>query len=208
MGVEQGVFSPDQRDEELRRTLLERCSLGPEGLLLLGVGRMAPEKRWPLVIDAAAAAGFHHPIGLVLVGAGRSRSRIAKMMAGNPHMHLLEPISDRGTLARLVASADALIHGCEAETFCIAAAEARASGLPLIVPDAGGAADQYRDGIDQIYAAGKPSAAAEAILRWAPRGHDRSRAIASAATVRTMDNHFAELFALYGGIVNGIRSAA
>jgi alpha-1,6-mannosyltransferase len=120
---------------------------------------------------------------------------------------LLEPISDRRAMARLMASADALIHGCEAETFCIVAAEARASGLPLIVPDAGGAADQFRPGIDQIYAAAKPAAAAEAILRWAATGRDRSLA-AAASPVRTMDEHFVELFRLYERLGDARRHAA
>ena len=181
MGVEPGIFSPDHRDEKLRRDLLARCSLGPEGLLLLGAGRLAPEKRWPMVVDAVAAAGYSQPIGLVLVGGGRHRSRIARVMAPNPHTQLLAPISDRGAMARLMASADALVHGCEAETFCIVAAEARASGLPLIVPDAGGASDQYRPGIDQIYAAAKPAALVEAILRCAAEGPDRSGARAASA---------------------------
>ena len=65
---------------------------------------------------------------------------------GNPHVRLLEPTTDRPALARMMASADALIHGCEAETFCFVAAEALASGLPLIAPDRGGAADLARAG--------------------------------------------------------------
>ena len=160
-----------------------------------------------MVIDAVAAAGYRQPIGLVLAGGGRQRARISRLMAGNPHTHLLEPVSDRTALARLMASADALIHGCEAETFCIVAAEARASGLPLIVPDAGGAADQYRPGIDQIYAAARPAAAADAILRWAASGRDRSRAEA-AAGVRTMDEHFVELFRFYEQLGDARRRAA
>lgn len=207
MGVEPGIFSPAHRDETLRRELLARCSLGPDGLLLLGAGRLAPEKRWPMVIDAVAAAGYRQPIGLVLVGGGRQRARIGRLIAGNPHMHLLEPIADRAAMARLMASADALIHGCEAETFCIVAAEARASGLPLIVPDAGGAADQFRPGVDQIYAAARPAAAAEAILRWAGSGRDRGAATA-ASSVRTMDEHFVELFRLYGQLGDARRHAA
>ena len=207
MGVEPGIFSPAHRDEELRRELLARCSLGPEGLLLLAAGRLAPEKRWPMVIDAVAAAGYRQPIGLVLVGGGRQRARITRLMAANPHTHLLAPIFDRAVMARLMASADALVHGCEAETFCITAAEARASGLPLIVPDAGGAADQARPGIDEVYAATRPAALVEAILRWADSGHDRRRARA-ALPVRTMDEHFAELFRLYEGLGDERRRAA
>jgi alpha-1,6-mannosyltransferase len=207
MGVEPGTFSPAHRDEDLRRELLARCSLGPDGLLLLAAGRLAPEKRWPMVIDAVAAAGYRQPIGLVLVGGGRQRARITRLMAANPHTHLLAPISDRAAMARLMASTDALAHGCEAETFCITAAEARASGLPLIVPDAGGAADQARPGIDQIYPAARPAALVEAILRWADSGHDRSRARA-ALPVRTMDEHFAELFRLYAQLGDERRHAA
>ncbi|WP_447513532.1 glycosyltransferase, partial [Clostridioides difficile] len=60
---------------------------------------------------------------------------------GSPHIRIPGPLADRGALARLMASGDALVHGCEAETFCMVAAEARASGLPVIVPDRGGAAD-------------------------------------------------------------------
>ena len=66
MGVEPGYFSPAHRNEGLRARLLERCGLGPEATLLLGVGRHAPEKRWPMVIDAVASAGFSTPVGLVL----------------------------------------------------------------------------------------------------------------------------------------------
>jgi len=205
MGVEPGIFSPSLRDEALRRELLGRCSLGPDGLLLLAAGRLAPEKRWPMVIDAVAAAGYRQPVGLVLVGGGRQRARITRLMAGNPHTHLLAPISDRAAMARLMASADGLVHGCEAETFCIVAAEARASGLPLIVPDSGGAADQFRPGIDQIYAAARPAALVEAILRWA--GSDRSGARA-ALPVRTMDEHFIELFRLYQHLGDERRHAA
>ncbi|MBV9882503.1 MAG: glycosyltransferase [Sphingomonadaceae bacterium] len=207
MGVDPGIFSPRLRDEALRRELLARCSLGPDGLLLLAAGRLAPEKRWPMVVDAVAAAGYRQPVGLVLVGGGRHRARITRVVAGNPHAHLLAPVSDRAAMARLMASADALVHGCEAETFCIVAAEARASGLPLIVPDAGGAADQYRPGIDQIYAAAKPAALVEAILRWAETGRDRSAAEA-ALPVRTMDEHFVDLFRLYGQLGDAARQAA
>src|SRR3954469_22575265 len=45
MGVEPGIFSPGHRDEKLRRDLLARCSLGPDGLLLLAAGRPGAAKR-------------------------------------------------------------------------------------------------------------------------------------------------------------------
>lgn len=199
MGVEPGVFSPALRDETLRARLLAECGLAPSATLLLGVGRLAPEKRWPMVIDAAMAAGIDRPIALVLVGDGRDRGAVVARAGGDPHIRLLAPMTERLPLARLIASADVLVHGCESETFCMVASEARASGLPLIVPDLGGAYDQLEPGGGRSYLAGDAASLAQAIRAVVDAGvaHQRERATRLAATVRTMDTHFAELFAAY-----------
>lgn len=202
MGVDPGIFSPALRDAALRARMLERCALPPSATLLIGVGRHAPEKRWPMVIDAAMAAGNDRPVGLLLVGEGRDTARIAARVGDNPHIRLLSPIRDRLALARTMASADALIHGCEAETFCMVAAEARASGLPLIAPDAGGASDQAR-GAGLTYAAGSSASAAAAIRRFVD-----APPVAAAERVRTMDEHFADLFALYEWLDRPVARAA
>jgi len=191
MGVEADRFSPALRDEGVRARLLASCGLPASASLLLGVGRLAPEKRWPMVIEAVSAASQHRPIGLVLLGEGREQRAILKQIGGNPHIRLYAPERDRATFARIVASADALVHGCEAETYCMAAAEARASGLPVIVPDRGGACDHAASMADRTYAAADPADAARAILEclnWTERPQPRAR---------TMADHFGELFALY-----------
>ncbi len=199
MGVEAGIFTPQLRDEGLRARLLERCALGPEATLLLGVGRHAPEKRWPMVIDAVMAASYDRPVGLVLLGDGRERARIMRYAKGNPHIHFLSPLSNRIELAQLLASGDALIHGCEAETFGMVAAEARASGLPLIAPDRGGVADHARGAGSQLYTANSSASAARAIRRFVDGDRVKARraTVADSAHVRTMDQHFADLFSHY-----------
>lgn len=210
MGVEPGTFSPALRDPALRAEMLALCSLSPEAVLLIGVGRHGPEKRWPMVIDACMAAGYDLPVGLVLIGAGRERAKAKRTVAGNPHVQLLDLVTDRRLLARMMASADALIHGCESETFCLVAAEARASGLPLIVPDRGGASDQFREGEGQIYPAGNAAGAADAIRRLVADDVDeaRDRATRHAPMVQTMDQHFEVLFDHYGSITALSREAA
>jgi alpha-1,6-mannosyltransferase len=210
MGVEPGYFSPAHRNEGLRARLLERCGLGPEATLLLGVGRHAPEKRWPMVIDAVASAGFSTPVGLVLVGDGRERARVRRASANNPHIQLLAPMHARPALAELLASADALVHGCEAETFCMVAAEARASGLPVIVPDEGGASDQARSGGGLLYRAGQADSLAAAIVDFAQADvvERRRTALASASAVMTMDDHFDRLFAVYDDMTRERRHVA
>ena len=189
MGVEANLFSPDRRDPAVRARLLEMCDLPESAHLLMGVGRLSAEKRWPMVIDAVTAASQRHPIGLVLLGAGSQRARILKRIAGNPHIRLLTPERNRQRFATLLASADAVVHGCEAETFCLAAAEARASGVPVIVPDRGGAADHASGGAGLTYRANNPLALADAIERevLSPIHPPRHTPI-------TMRDHFATLF--------------
>lgn len=201
MGIDPHVFSPALRDETLRADLLARCGLGPEATLLLGVGRHAPEKRWRMIVEAVMSAAYERPIGLVIVGAGRDSGKIRRTISGNPHIHLAERTTDRAAMARTMASADALIHGSESETFCLVAAEARASGLPLITPDRGAAADHARASNGITFASGDPVSAAAAIGRFVdartagrlPRRPD--------TPVRTMDDHFVDLFAAFEAMV-------
>lgn len=209
MGVEPGHFSPALRDADVRAEMLAQCGLPGDATLLIGLGRMAPEKRWPMVCEAVLAAGSSHAVGLVLMGAGRDRARVIRATQRSPHIAVLPPLGDRDRLARVMASADALIHGCEAETFCMVAAEGAASGLPLILPDRGGAADHFRRGQGARYAACDTRDLASrltAFLRDDPAAH-RGRARAAAPHVRTMDQHFAELFAVYRE-AGGRRAAA
>jgi alpha-1,6-mannosyltransferase len=210
MGVEPDLFSPTLRDEAFRARLLERCDLPPDATLLLGAGRHGPEKRWPMVIEAVTAAGVKAPVGFVLAGDGRDRARVARAAARNPHIHLLSPVTDRHEFARLMASCDALIHGCEAEVFCTVGGEARASGLPLIMPDLGGGADHARLSEGWIYKSADTASLVDTILDFvaAPREKVRERALFHAQHVRTIDEHFADLFAYYETLVSKPRTIA
>lgn len=201
MGVAPGIFSPALRDRDLRARLLARCGLGEDATLLLALGRHSAEKRWPMVIEAVTAAGFANPVGLVLFGDGHDKARVVRAAMNNPHVRLCAPITDRAELATVFASADALVHGCEAETFCMVAAEARASGLPIIVPDQGGASDQFISRQGERYEARSAASLAAAIGRFVAAGPERyRRATALAAShVGLMDSHFERLFAAYSG---------
>ncbi|HEX7791267.1 MAG TPA: glycosyltransferase [Afipia sp.] len=205
MGVEEGAFNSSRSDARVRRDLLKACELPESAHLLIGVGRLSPEKRWPMVVDAVMAASQSLPIGLVILGQGRHRSRVLRHVRGNPHIRLLPPIRDRRQFATVLASADALIHGCEAETFCLAAAEARASGVPVIVPDLGGAADHARDGAGLTYRAGNPLSAAWAIATMFDTSWQLPTVRSSALTMR---DHFKDLFELYAGLCEGSQRAA
>jgi alpha-1,6-mannosyltransferase len=193
LGVETKIFRPERRDPAVRELLLAQCGLNPDATLLVAAGRLAPEKRWPMIVEAVATASRRAPVGLALFGDGRERQAVLRAIGGNPHIRLFEPERNRETFAAIVASADAVLHGCEAETFCMVAAEARASGTPVIVPDSGGASDHAANGAGLTYRAASRVAAAEAVSAFCAQPLTRL----STGAVISHEEHFDRLFRHY-----------
>ena len=196
-GIERGQFSPAKRDEAVRHQLLALSGASPSGKLLIAVGRFHPEKRHPMLIEAFAKARETRPdLGLVLVGDGLTRKTVERAARKAGNVHLLGAMTDRDRLATLYASADLLTHGSGAETYGLVVAEAIASGLPVVVPDTGGAADLATGGRGRTYPLGDADACAAAILAAlsdttpAPPGDPAYS-----------DDHFVELFALYESLI-------
>ncbi|MDR7156705.1 alpha-1,6-mannosyltransferase [Sphingobium xenophagum] len=204
MGVEAQRFSAGKRNENLRSSLLAQCGLGPDATLLVAAGRLAPEKRVPMLVEAVTIAGRHRQQGLAIFGEGRDDTNILRSIGGNPHIRLFHPERDRERFASVLASADAFVHGCEAETFCMTAAEASASGIPVIVPDRGGAADFAREGRGLSYRAADLEDLVRVILTL-PNGF---AARSPSCKTRAMDDHFAALFAIYQNLTSGELSRA
>jgi len=203
LGADTAAFSPGLRDEDLHTRLLNDCGLPAGGKILLGVGRHHAQKRWPMLIAAAAEAGKTIPVGLIIVGDGLDRARVERAARRHPHVRLRAPTRDREFLATLFASADALIHGSESETFGLVAAEALASGLPVILPDRGACPELAPPDVSETYRSADVGAATAAILRLFARDQGELRAAAARAAphVRSDRQHYAELFELYGGIL-------
>jgi alpha-1,6-mannosyltransferase len=202
LGVEGDIFSPTLRSPELRAGVLRSLGLDPTAVLLIGVGRLSAEKRWDLVLRAISRTAKSRDIGLLLVGDGPKRQKLDALMRPMSNVAILPSLSDRGELARLMASADALVHGCECETFCLVAAEAHASGIPLIVPNRGGAASHVATGAGIAYRAADQWALEGAVNAFIElRRELQATAAARAANARTMDEHFAELFDRYATLI-------
>jgi len=202
LGIERAPFSPTLRDEATRAALLAECGLPPDAHLLLGIGRHHPEKRWPVVIEAVRLAQAVRPVGLVLLGQGMDTRKLERAAAGLP-VHLLPPVYDRTRLATLMASADAVIHGSDAEPFGLVLHEALACGAPLIVPDAGGAAEVAGPAYAETYRARDAAACAAAIVRLLARDRAMLRVAAAraAAHVRSDEEHVRELVAHYREVI-------
>ncbi len=124
LGVDGEAFHPARRDPALRGEL----GLAPDTRLLVFAGRLAPEKQIPVLIEAFARLGdgYH----LILVG-GEVSERIS------PNVTVLPYEQDSARLARLLASADALVHAGVHETFGLIVIEAMACGRPVVAVRSG-----------------------------------------------------------------------
>jgi phosphatidylinositol alpha 1,6-mannosyltransferase len=132
-GVDLRRFHPAHRDPDLAQLL------NPHGDLLVGyVGRLAHEKEVGLLQDVHDLPG----VKLVVVGDGPQRKQLTKQL---PRAQFLGFQGGR-ELATTFASLDVFVHTGSHETFCQAAQEALASGLPVIAPAAGGLLDLVQDG--------------------------------------------------------------
>ena len=154
-----------------------------------------------MVVEAIAEASSSQPVGLLIAGSGPQQAKLERMCRRHTNVRMLGHVTERDELARLLASCEALIHGCESETFGLAVSEARASGIPLIVPDRGAVAEQLIAGAGLPYRATSARALADAVLEFIERGPERQRAVAVRySPVRSLDDHFRELFEYYATI--------
>ncbi|MDB4997930.1 MAG: hypothetical protein JWM74_5362 [Myxococcaceae bacterium] len=216
-GVEKDVFTPSARSEAKRRELLGAHAptgsaagnvTGKGPALLVAIGRFAVEKRWDVVLDAfieLRARG--RDAVLVIFGDGPERAKMEAQVRGRDDVRFLGFEKDRHALAQVLASADALVHGCPFETFGLGVAEAVACGLPLVVPDEGGAFEQADPVSSIVYPTGDVhacAAAIEALLDRDPASR-REAALAAAARVPSVVTHFEKLYAMYDQLLGGWR---
>ena len=205
-GVNKQDFSPDLASDTRRQEMLAACGIDdPDAKLLVAVSRHHPEKRLGTLLRAFDAVRQSRNVGLFLIGDGPTRRFVERAAAKVPGVFVAGPIKDRPLLAESMASSDAMLHGGAAETFGLVVAEALCAGLPLIVPDRGGAADLADPRYAVSYKTGDMAACITAIHTMLdsdlPTMHREAKAAADTKVV-TMDTHFERLFDHYEKLVS------
>ncbi len=200
LGVDVSAFDPSLRDLDLRREMLAACGMPEDAMLFIGMGRHHPEKRWPSIMRSTIPEGLAKPIGLFLIGDGVARPDVERAAAKHTHVHVAGRIVERARIAKMLASADGLIHGSGSETFGLAVAEALASGLPLIVPDTGGTVEMGKPAFAEFYRSGDRKGARAAVIRFQARDREAMSVEAAKAghALGTARDHFSRLFEIYG----------
>jgi O-antigen biosynthesis protein len=144
LAVDTARFRPELRDRHLH------AKLGITGPILLFVGRIAGNKRVPLLIEALA---HRHDAHAAIVGdcsdvytaeAARCRA-LAEHLGVVERVHWLGQLDD-AELARAYRSADVLVMPSLHEGFCVPVIEAMASGLPVLASRSAALPETVGDG--------------------------------------------------------------
>jgi glycosyltransferase involved in cell wall biosynthesis len=127
-GVNPDVFSPARRSTALRAS----WGAGEDTPVALCVSRFAPEKNFPLVIEAYEAMRAARPdIRLVLVGDGPMAAELRRRNVG----YVIAGRLVNGALSAHYASGDIFLFPSTTETFGNVTIEAAASGLGIVAYD-------------------------------------------------------------------------
>ncbi|MFC7048061.1 glycosyltransferase [Emcibacter nanhaiensis] len=212
LGIDASAFSPDKGSEELRRELLKKCGISdPDGKLFISVSRHHPEKRIGCLIRAIDRVNRVRPVGLYLIGDGPARTSVDRLARRHKGTCVAGFTKDRDQLARILASADGMLHGSAAETYGLVIAEGLCAGLPLVVPNLGGAADLARPDYAEFYKAGDVAGCTDALHRFLLRDPATMRQAAGEAAKQKVippEEHFRRLFAHYEQLIKKKRDPA
>ena len=108
------------------------------------VSRLDPIKRIDLLFEAIDLNPSLRALEFRVLGNGSEESQLrARAASGYPNVQLL---GYRSNIAEEMSSADLLLHLCPEEPFGLAILEAMAAGLPVLVPNRGGAGSIVIDG--------------------------------------------------------------
>jgi glycosyltransferase involved in cell wall biosynthesis len=161
-GVNPAVFTPGRRSRELRAT----WSAADDTLVAMCVSRFAPEKNFPLLLEAYEAMRRIRPdTKLVLVGDGPLVDPLRKKNIG----YVIAGRKVNGELSMHYASGDVFLFPSMTETFGNVTLEAMASGLGIVAYDYAAARAVLRHGANALLAPFGDAAAfvahAEALAR-------------------------------------------
>ncbi|WP_410474647.1 glycosyltransferase [Guyparkeria sp. TX1] len=173
LGVDTSVFRPSAVQPGLRDAL----GIPRDARLLVFAGRNTREKHVDQLV--ASLDELDDRYYLLLIGAGMP-------VGSHPRLRVVDYVADEHTLAAYLASADALLHAGDAETFGLVILEAMACGLPVVGVDAGATPELVDETVGELV----PKARAAALARGVTRLFDRDWRTAGAAARRRAVRHY------------------
>jgi glycosyltransferase involved in cell wall biosynthesis len=144
-GIAPDVF---RRDPGVRDVERRRLGLGVDEIAIGAVGRLEPQKRFDLLIEAFASLRTTYPaVRLLIAGDGSQRQKLEQQIEQRdlgPFCRLVGHVSN---VIAFHCALDAFVQASDYEGTPNAVLEAMAMGTPLVATAAGGTAELVTDGV-------------------------------------------------------------
>jgi 1,2-diacylglycerol 3-alpha-glucosyltransferase len=128
----------------------------PDSVVVGALGRLAPEKRPELLLEAIAAGLADAPgLRLLVIGGGPSEPEL-RARADGADLHgrvAFTGALERPAALRMLTGCDLFLFVSRTETQGLVLAEALAAGLPAVAVDGPAVRDSVRDGVDGVIVA-------------------------------------------------------
>lgn len=130
LGVDIRVFQPAKDKFETRKEF----AIPPGRIVLLYVGRLAPEKNVKVLLQAFAQLNSQLPgrFHAFIVGDGFYRDDVIELQKTTREVTWMRYCSDQLKLAKVYRAADLFVHPGVQETFGLVALESQACGTPVV----------------------------------------------------------------------------
>jgi glycosyltransferase involved in cell wall biosynthesis len=181
-GIDHRAFQRDlKRIEPMRRAL----GIAADDLVIGGVGRLEPQKRFDVLIEAFALARKTRPaLRLLIVGDGGERQSLQALVARLGLGDVCQLLGHRQDITDLHHAFDAFVQSSDYEGTPNAVLEAMALETPIVATDVGGTSELIEDGVHGVVIRpSDPEALAEAI-DWVFENPKAARRRAAAARMR------------------------
>lgn len=162
-GIDAAQFSRRrERESSIRATL----GVAPADFVIGSVGRLEPQKRFDVLIDAIAIVRRQRPdVRLIIVGEGSLRQQLLTRAAAAGLGDRCTLLGHRTDVAELHHAFDLFVQSSDYEGTPNAVLEALAMETPVVATDAGGTAELVTGGVHgRIVRRGSPAIVAEAVL--------------------------------------------
>jgi 1,2-diacylglycerol 3-alpha-glucosyltransferase len=159
-GIDVSLFDTLDREAERQKRHWD------DDIVLISAGRLAIEKNWETLMDAAAVVMNKLPnVRLVLLGDGSERKKLHKKakLLGIANRVEMPGGVDLDEVGNYLVAADVFCFASVAEAQGLVTLEGMAAGLPVAAVDGSGTRDVLEDGVQGFMTANDSSSLAQAI---------------------------------------------
>jgi glycosyltransferase involved in cell wall biosynthesis len=202
-GIDYRAF---RRDRSIEATVRGELGLATSDLVVGSVGRLEPQKRFDLLIEACAMLQRRWPeLRLVIAGDGSERAKLQALAAQALVAGSWQLCGHRGDVARLHHALDLFVQSSDYEGTSNAVLEAMALETPVVATAAGGTAEMIQHGIHGLVvrcgdALELATAMSQMLLEPARRAAQVAAARARVETTLSFDERVAAVERIYADL--------